>query len=272
MASAFLFHAPRYRAFDADGAILPGAKLIFYESGTTTPVDTYADAALTTPNSNPVVADAGGEFAPIYLSDAVAYRAILTDADDVEQWDVDPLTAPRDYPAGHIVTFFGDATARDAAYPPALWQVCDGNNGSPDARDAFLVGAGGTYDAGDSGGATSGNTGSAGAHDHGEATGEHQLTENEMPAHHHDLWGDASTAETATQGLGGSQTETVSGRSANVAQSYIENAGEDGQQLVEDTGGDGSHDHTISEDGAHTHSVSLTPPYVAVWYLMRKSS
>lgn len=270
MASAFLFHSPRYRAFDSDGNILPGAKLIFYESGTTTPADTYADVDLTTPNANPVVADSAGEFTPIYLNDSVLYRAILTDADDVEQWDVDPLTPPRDYPAGTIVWFYGDATARDAAYPTAQWQVCNGTNGTPDMRDQIPIGAGGTYDAGDTAGNTSANTSSAGAHDHGAATGGHQLTEAEMPAHTHGCWFDTTTGVTDATGALNPTARTFAGWRNLTSEVYSETFGQ-GAQALEDTGDDGSHDHTISEDGSHTHSVSLLPPVTALWMLMRRS-
>ena len=37
---------------------------------------------------------------------------------------------------------------------PAGWQICDGTNGTPDLRDRFVVGAGTTYNPGDSGGST----------------------------------------------------------------------------------------------------------------------
>lgn len=50
---------------------LPGSKLYFYQTGTTTPQNTYQDAALTTPHANPVVADAAGVFAPIYLDSSL---------------------------------------------------------------------------------------------------------------------------------------------------------------------------------------------------------
>lgn len=37
---------------------------------------------------------------------------------------------------------------------PAGYVLCDGNNGTPDLRNRFIVGAGDTYDPGDVGGAT----------------------------------------------------------------------------------------------------------------------
>lgn len=35
---------------------------------------------------------------------------------------------------------------------PAGWIICDGNNGTPDLRDRFVVGAGFTFDPNDTGG------------------------------------------------------------------------------------------------------------------------
>lgn len=63
---------------------LPGAKLTFTRTGTTTQQNTYQDAALTTPHANPVVADSNGVFAPIYLDPTLPdYRVKLTTSADV---------------------------------------------------------------------------------------------------------------------------------------------------------------------------------------------
>ncbi len=51
---------------------------------------------------------------------------------------------------------------------PTGWYLCDGSNGTPDLRGKFVLGAGGTYSVGASG---------------GEET--HVLTITEMPAHDH---------------------------------------------------------------------------------------
>jgi hypothetical protein len=76
---------PYQQVFDLNGDPLPGAKLYFYESQTVTPKDTYSDEALTTPNTNPVIADSQGQFGDIFLSGA--YSCKLTDASDVTQPD-----------------------------------------------------------------------------------------------------------------------------------------------------------------------------------------
>ena len=61
-----LFVLPKQVPIDA-GVVLPGSKLTFTQTGTTTPQNTYTDVDLTTPHSNPVVADSDGVFAAIYF-------------------------------------------------------------------------------------------------------------------------------------------------------------------------------------------------------------
>ncbi len=68
-------------------------------------------------------------------------------------------------PSGVIVMWSGAATAI-----PTGWVLCNGQNGTPDLRNRFVVGAGSTYTVGAMG---------------GEAT--HKLTFTEMPAHTHFL-------------------------------------------------------------------------------------
>lgn len=85
-----LFTPPFVTALDATGKPLPGAKLFFYKTGTLTAVTAYANALLTTPLANSVVADAAGRFPAIYLAPQVL-RARLTDASGTVIRDVDPV-------------------------------------------------------------------------------------------------------------------------------------------------------------------------------------
>jgi len=85
------FYTPRFQALDANGDPVPGAKLAFYATGTSTPATTYSDFARTIPASNPVVADSGGLFPLIWLATATTYKAVLSDADNVVIWTVDPV-------------------------------------------------------------------------------------------------------------------------------------------------------------------------------------
>ena len=75
------------------GQSLPGAKLYFYQTGTTTAQSVYTTPDLTVAHSNPVVADANGFFADIYLDpDASAeYRVRLDTSADVQVWQIDDV-------------------------------------------------------------------------------------------------------------------------------------------------------------------------------------
>lgn len=71
--------------------MLPGSKLYFYATGTSTPQDTYSTSALVTPNSNPVIADSNGLFGAIYLNASLQYKMTLTTSADVLVYTVDPV-------------------------------------------------------------------------------------------------------------------------------------------------------------------------------------
>lgn len=106
------FYNPITSAFDANGNPISGAKLEFFESGTTTPLDTFSDDALTTANTNPVIADSAGRFGTIFLQQA-DYKAVLSDADDVVIWTEDPVRA--DAPKSSDVREVTTATVLDTS-------------------------------------------------------------------------------------------------------------------------------------------------------------
>lgn len=83
-----LFNMPWTQVFDSSGNTLNGAKLYFYEAGTSTLKNVYADTDLSVALPNPVIADGGGRFAPIYLGDGL-YKVALYTADDVLIWTAD---------------------------------------------------------------------------------------------------------------------------------------------------------------------------------------
>lgn len=79
-----------------------GGKLYFYLTGTTTLATIYTDAARTTAHANPVIADAGGVFAPIWLNPTISYRVQLKTSADVLVYDVDPYPGTGALTAGDI--------------------------------------------------------------------------------------------------------------------------------------------------------------------------
>lgn len=87
---ATLFDSGIFSIEGLAGEILPGAKLYFYASGTSTPLTTYADQALSTPNLNPLEAASDGRFGPIWLQNA-AYKIVLKTVLDGVMVTRDPI-------------------------------------------------------------------------------------------------------------------------------------------------------------------------------------
>lgn len=83
----------------SDGAVVPGGKLHFTRTGTSTAQDTYSDSALNSANANPVVLNAEGYLDTKIYGDpdtGFNYRVRLTDANDVEIWSVDDVSCAVD--------------------------------------------------------------------------------------------------------------------------------------------------------------------------------
>jgi hypothetical protein len=111
--AAQLFYLPFPTAFNSNGLAVPGAKLEFYLSGTSTPTPSYTTSALTVENAWPVVANGAGRFVSVYLDDALTYRLVIKNAAGSTLDDVDPYTpgtiigsGPRGLPgSGNVIGF-----------------------------------------------------------------------------------------------------------------------------------------------------------------------
>lgn len=136
-------------------------------------------------------------------------------------------TAGASLPSGLIAIWKGSTSTI-----PDGWVLCDGQNGTPDLRDKFVLGAGNSYGAG--------NTG-------GEET--HTLTVNEMPSHTH-----YSSGSSATIPLGlrsGGKDCILSDRAAIVQDSI-----------------DVSISVNLGYSGGSTAHNNM-PPYCALCYIMK---
>jgi hypothetical protein len=138
-----------FNFLDVDGRPLNAGKLYTYQAGSTTPFATYTDVNGLIANTNPIILGTDGRPpSEIWLQDGFFYKFVLTDSDDVTIQTYDNLygiigTAPTPAtptPAGVIVLWSGSIGSI-----PAGWVLCNGNNGTPDLRDRFIVGAGSTY-------------------------------------------------------------------------------------------------------------------------------
>jgi hypothetical protein len=93
MATGTLLPMPWWAPLDDVGLIMPGAKLSFFLSGTSTPAVVYHDADLTSPWTQPAIVDAFGRIV-IYTDPATGnLKLMFTDANDVPVGPtVDPIS------------------------------------------------------------------------------------------------------------------------------------------------------------------------------------
>lgn len=85
------FQLPRVTLFDVNGDPVIGGKIEFFLSGTSTPSTPFADADLTIPLTNPVIADGSGRCVPIYLDPTILYKISVRDANNVLLYTTDPV-------------------------------------------------------------------------------------------------------------------------------------------------------------------------------------
>jgi hypothetical protein len=138
---------------------------------------------------------------------------------------------------------------------PSGYVLCDGTNGTPNLRDQFIVGGGGSLPT--TGGS---NTGSTGVSATGATVGGYALQIADIPSHDHQFFsGVAASGNSAGKcpdwAAGGAYNNTIT------AGPYV------GQQIIQNTGGGGSHTHPFT-DPDHSHTISL-PPYRAVFAVMK---
>ena len=145
-------------------------------------------------------------------------------------------------PVGGIIMYSGVI-----ANLPENWSLCDGTGGTPDLRGRFVVGAEGSYEQGDTGGAD-------------EVT----LSEGEMPAHSH----------SGSSGSGGSHSHNFS----SVVRESQTISYDGTTSSLGFNAGFGS--VSINSAGSHSHSVTVgntgggaahenRPPYYALAFVMR---
>ena len=85
-----VYNIPVTRAFDNLGKVAVGYQKFFYDTGTTTKRSIFADSALTTPLTNPIISDSNGYFPQIFMQGTGDdYKAVFTD-----NTDGDPPTSP----------------------------------------------------------------------------------------------------------------------------------------------------------------------------------
>ena len=167
-------------------------------------------------------------------------------ANDANYITLAQVPTPTIFTTGMIMMFTGSTA-------PSGWAFCDGNNGTPDLRNRFIVGAGSSYSSGDTGGAN-----------------DVVLSAAQMPNHAHYFSG-SNTHRHDFKGVGGddhndSNRKAIVGRN-DVTQSYL-------IYTADNNTGTGVQNTTITISGT-THQQGggaaheNRPPYYALAYIMK---
>lgn len=180
-------------------------------------------------------------------------------------------------PVGGIIMWSGSIVSI-----PSGWALCDGNNGTPNLTDRFVIGAGSTYAVDDTGGAATANL----EHSHTSGT----LATN-SDSHSHSSGTLATDSDGHTHGIG---TLNTLGTSAS-PQAFLQGTGSSGSHdpvghahAVTGSTASDSHNHNVTTGStasdSHSHSVnsgstgnagsttqSILNPYYALAFIMRTS-
>jgi len=140
MASGTLAPSPYLTVLDGNGNPVPGARIYTYAAGTTTPIATYTDAALSVANANPIIADAAGRYV-VYLTPGTGYLFDIQTSAGVSIDTVDNiLGVPSSASTIDVAGTAGVAiTAGQAVY------LSTGTGGAPTAGKWYLADADNTY-------------------------------------------------------------------------------------------------------------------------------
>lgn len=176
--------------------------------------------------------------------------------------------------SGMIMMWSGSVAA-----VPSGWVICDGNNGTPDLSERFIVATVSNGGVASPTGGSSGpyTTGSSGSHTHSGSTGNTTLTTNHIPSHSHNMFtastiGDQSPVVDATYKYVYRAADPVLSGQYKSVQNYTlvgSNSGTPTVGQTSNTGSSASHNHTISSDGSHTHTVDGTPRYYKLIFIMK---
>jgi microcystin-dependent protein len=239
-----------FQFFSNDGLPLNAGKIYTYQAGSTTPFSTYTDSNGLIANTNPIILGTSGRPpSEIWLTEGYFYKFVLTDSSDVTIQTYDNLygiigvapTPATPTPSGVIVLWSGSIGSI-----PAGWHLCNGNNGTPDLRDRFIVGAGSTYSVDATGGSANAIV----------VSHTHTLTIDSAGAHDH--------STRASNLSGASLPATADIVLININQTTYGTVDDDVMST------EGTHTHTATIDSAGNSGTNANlPPYYALCYIMK---
>lgn len=185
------------------------------------------------------------------------------------------IVAATQVPRGVITMWAGATNA-----VPSGWALCDGNNGTPNLKDRFIVGAGQSYGVGNTGGSITQTpsvwTNAAGT---GIQVAGTAITEAQMPWHTHSgsVGSDASIqvqdaiqSSSAGEWLADDSFGSIGWSPSPIRKPLKEFSA---SLSISGTGGNQPHYHGVTDNGhAHTAAASaidVRPPYYALAFIMK---
>lgn len=232
------YYTPNQFEVDANGVPMASAQLWFYETQTNDLQDTFQNVDLTTPNTNPVIADANGRFGDIWLIPSLAYKVQLYTAATVENpdgtqiWSMDPVGPASGGVPSNDVGIVGELRlfAGPSSSVPSGWYLCYGQAVSRTTFASLFAIIGTTWGAGDT-------------------TTTFNLPDfrGRAPFGKDDMGG--SAASRLTSGVSGVAGATLGATGGNQA-----------TQTHTHTVNDGGHTHAITDSGhSHVQRIGFTP-------------
>ena len=143
-----------FQFFTTTGLPLAGGQIYTYQAGSSTPLATYSDNGGVYPNANPIILGSDGRpQTEIWLTYGYNYKFVLTDSLNNVIATYDNIygilgTAPSvtPIPSGSIILWSGSVGSIPVGY-----YLCNGQNGTPNLQDSFIIGAGNSYSVGANG-------------------------------------------------------------------------------------------------------------------------
>ncbi len=148
-------------------------------------------------------------------------------------------------PKGSITIWSG--SSKDI---PKSWKLCNGRNGTPNLKGRFVVGDGGGFEKGNSGGTHK--------HNHSIVVEAHHLTKEEMPSHVHHPW---ENYEKGNEYAWTHRNKTIYVNGGGNTKTYIT---QEHTSFTASAGGDKGHKHK-----ARSNDRSHLPPYYVLCYIMK---
>ena len=140
------------------GLPLNSGQLYTYQAGSSTPLTSYQDSNGLIANTNPIILGTDGRMpSELWLTSGYSYKLVLQDAssntiatyDNIYGIPSSSSSGGTNIPSGCIIIWSGAVGS-----VPSGFYLCNGQNGTPDLRNSFVLGAGNTYSVGQTGGST----------------------------------------------------------------------------------------------------------------------